>query len=176
MIERISNGLVGLFMFFSSWFSPGSDSQDIKIAAVKEISLGYSLQCIIKINWNEQMSDLIDAGIPLRFLITSYSDIGDTMQLIRTLDCDVSTYNYVFCDSIIVPKTDSIYISRKYSQIYRAIRSYSRWTCTFSQNANRFHIEAKLLPSRVSQLNRNIDMSEICGCRKYSRDFFRKSK
>ncbi|MGD9200083.1 MAG: hypothetical protein PVI26_00845 [Chitinispirillia bacterium] len=174
MLERIADGLLGLFMFFSNWFSPGSDSQEIKIAAVTEFARGYSLECAIDLDWNEQMSDLIDAGIPLRFKIKSYSDVGDSVILVRTLECDIGNYSYMFCDSIFQPSIDSIYISKRYSQVYRAVRKYSRWNCTFSKEANQFFIEAELLPSRVSQLNRSVDMSGILGCQRFTLNLIKK--
>ena len=174
MIERIADGLLGLFMFSSNWFSPGSDSQEIKIAAVTEFTHGYSLECVIDLDWNEQMSDLIDAGIPLRFRIKSYSDIDDSVLLVRTLECDIGNYSYMFCDSILKPQKDSIYFSKKYSQVYRAVRNYSRFRCAFSKEANQFFIEAELLPSKVSQLNRSVDMSGILGCQRFTLNLIKK--
>ncbi len=174
MFERAADGLFGLFIFFSNWFSPGESSEEIKIAAANEFSYGYSIECVIKINWNEQMSDLIDAGIPLRFMITSYSDIGDSVAIIRTLQCNVSTYTYIFCDSISTTENDSVYTSKEYSQVYRAAKKYCTWTSTFSKKANKFYMRAILLPSWVSQLNRSVDMSEICECHTYSRSLNKK--
>lgn len=176
MIERIADGLLGLFMFFSNWFSTGTDSQEIKIAAVTEFSRGYNLECEINLDWNEQMSDLIDAGVPLRFKIRSYSDVGDSVILLRTLECDIGNYRYMFCDSILKPPKDSIYFSKEYAQVYRAVRNYSRWRCAFSKEANQFFIEAELLPSKVSQLNRSVDMSDILGCQRFTLNLIKKEQ
>ncbi len=174
MFDRLSEGLLGLFIFLSNWFSPANSSEEIRIAAAKEFSLGYSIECAIKLDWNEQMSDLVDAGIPLRLKITSYSDRGDSLYILRTLLCDIGDYTYTFCDSLGTPLTDSVFTSRKFSQIYRAVREYSRWQYHLSKEATQFYMEAELLPSWVSQLDRNLDMSAIVGCRKFSRTFQRK--
>ena len=168
MLERIADGLLGLFMFFSNWFSPGSDYQKIEITAATQLSQGYRLECAMKLEWNEQLSDLIDAGIPLRFQIKSSSDIGDSVTFLRTLECDLRDYTYLYKDTLLVPLRDSVFISQKYTQIYRALRHYSRWTCIFSQRATHIDIEAELLPSKVSQFNRSIDISHLFGCRKYT--------
>ncbi len=174
MFERLSDGLVGLLIFFSNWLSPGTNSEDIKIVAAHEFANRYSIQCMIKINWNEQMSDLIDAGIPLRFVINFFSDRGDSTTVLRTLQCDIVTYKYSFSDTIIQPPSDSVFSSKKYSQIYRALRNYCRWTCSFSKDASRFNMEAELQPSWVSHLNRSVDMSEICNCKIFSRTLIKK--
>jgi hypothetical protein len=176
MFERAADGLIGLFIFFSNWFSPGENSEEIKIAAASEFSRGYTIECVIKIHWNEQMSDLIDAGIPLRFMITSWSDVGDSAAFIRTLQCDISTYTYAFSDSIRTPERDkdSVYVSKEYSQVYRAVKRCCTWTCAFSKEAKKFYMLAELLPGWVSQLNRSVDMSEICGRHTYSRSLVKK--
>jgi hypothetical protein len=170
MLENVSDGLVGLFMFLSNWFSPGTDAGEIKIAAAQQFAQQYVIECVIKIPWNEQMSDVIDAGIPLRFKIQSNSDLGDSLSLIRTMQCDISTYTYMYIDTIQTPAIDSVYVSTKYTKIFKALRETSKWSSSFSKKGKQFHMEALLLPSTVSQLNRTIDLSEICNCRKFSRD------
>jgi hypothetical protein len=62
---------------------------------------------------------------------------------------------------------DSIAVSKQFRQIYKAQRSFIRLVCYFSKNAKQFVIKAELLPSTVSQLNRMVDMSDICGCRTF---------
>ncbi len=170
MLENVADGLVGLFMFLSNWFSPGTDAGEIKIAAAQQFAQQYVIECVIKIPWNEQMSDVIDAGIPLRFKIQSNSDLGDSLSLVRTMQCDVSTYTYTYTDTIITPENDSIYVSESYTKIFKAVRETSKWSSTFSKQGKQFHMEVALLPSVVSQLNRTIDLSEICECEKFSRD------
>ena len=174
MLENVADGFLGLFMFFSHWLSPGVDKGEIRIAAVKELNDRSVLECVITFEWNDRMSDLIDAGIPLRFRILSYSDRGDTTLSIRTLSCDVGDYTYSFSDSLVVPTADSVYLSKEYRQIYRAVREYQHVTRSFTSSASAFQVEAVLLPSRVSHLNRSIDMSDICGCRKFATRIIRK--
>jgi hypothetical protein len=167
MLENVADGFLGLFMFFTHWISPGGDQGELRIEAIRELKTRSVLECVIAFDWNDRMSDLIDAGIPMRFRVLSCSDKGDSTVSIRTLFCDVGDYTYYYNDSISVPFGDSVYTSRKYQQIYRAVREYQRFTRSFSKNAASFQIEATLLPSRVSHLNRSIDMSDICGFRKF---------
>ena len=174
MLENVADGFLGLFMFFAHWLSPGVDQGEIKIAAVKELKGRAVLECVISFEWNDRMSDLIDAGIPLRFRILSYSDRGDTTLSVRTLLCDVGDYTYSISDSLIIPTNDSVYVSKEFRQIYRAAREYQRVTRSFTSSASALQIEAVLLPSRVSHLNRSIDMSDICGCRKFATRIIRK--
>lgn len=167
MLENVTDGFLGLFLFLSHWFSPGINPGEIKVIAARELASAYRIECSFSMDWNEQMSDLIDAGIPLRFLIAYASDKGDTTAFIRTLRCDVSNYTYSIKDSLMTNSPDSIAVSKQYRQIYKAQRSFIRLNCYFSKNAKQFVIKAQLLPSTVSQLNRMVDMSDICGCRTF---------
>lgn len=173
MFENVADGLVGLFMFFSHWISPAPEMGEVRIFDVLETDSLYKMECGIKIKWNEQMSDIVDAGIPLRISVLNYSDKGDSLSFIRTLICDVSNYKYIYTDSIKKPGSDSIYTSKEYRQVFKAVKNYSRWHSSFQKDANSFHMEVNLLPSHVSQLNRIIDLSEMCGCSKYSRHMYR---
>ncbi len=174
MLENFADGFLGFFMFFAHWLSPAGDQGEIRVSSVREESSRSVVECVIPFDWNERMSDLIDAGIPMRFRILSYSDAGDTVMSIRTLCCDVSEYTYLFTDSLSTPRSDSVRVSKEYRQIFRIVRDYQRVTRYFSGTASWYHIEAVLLPSRVSQMNRSIDLTDICGCRKFSRRIFAK--
>ena len=176
MLENVADGFLGLFMFFAHWLSVGSDEGEIRIAAVKELQTGTVLECVISFDWNERMNDLIDAGIPLLFRIESLSDLGDTTISIRALRCDVSDYTYSFVDSVIIPPAENVFRSRDFHQIYRALREYRHVTRSFSKGSSSFQMEAVLLPSTVSQLNRSIDMSDILGSRKFSTRIIRKDR
>lgn len=171
MFENVADGLVGLFMFFSNWISPAPETGEVRILDALETDSLYRIECGIKIKWNEQMSDIMDAGIPLRIYVVSYSDKGDSLSFIRTLSCDISNYKYSFTDSL--KNVDSVYTSEEYRQVFKAVKQYSRWESYFSKDANSFHMEVNLLPSHVSQLNRVIDLSEMCGCAKFSRHMYR---
>jgi hypothetical protein len=176
MLENVADGFLGLFMFFSHWLSPGVDQGEIRIADVGELKTRSVLECVISFEWNERMSDLIDAGIPLRFRIFSCSDRGDTVLSIRTLRCDVGEFTYFFSDSVKSSRGDSVFISKKYGQIFRAVREYQHFTRSFTNTAASFQIEAVLLPSDVSHLNRSIDISDICGCRRFSTRIINKQR
>jgi hypothetical protein len=176
MLENVADGFLGLYMFFAHWLSPGTDDGEIRIAAVKELQNHTVVECVISFEWDERMIDLIDAGIPVSFRIESYSDVGDTARSVRTLYCDVSDYSYYFRDSLCTQARDSIMVSKKFNQVYRAIKEYRHVVRTFTNTTSVFRIEAVLLPSRVNHLNRSIDLSEICGCRKFSTQLLRKEK
>jgi hypothetical protein len=169
MFEQIGNGFVGLFLFISHWLSPGASKEEIRIAAVEEMNGGYVVECAIAIGWNEQIADLIDAGIPLRFRMSGASDAGDTAVFVRTLSCDIASYTYSFVDTFITPYSDTVRVSRSYGQAVIAMRDFSRWPFVISKKAQACYLEAELLPSRASRLNRTVEMSNICGCSKFTR-------
>jgi len=173
VLDNIADGFLGLFMFLTQWLSPHSSDGEIRIAAVRELTAVTAVECVISIEWNDRMSDLLDAGIPVSFAIMSYSDKGDTVRSIRTLSCDVADYTYMISDSLL-NGADSVYTSKKIPQIFRAVKLYQRFERTFSRDASILHVEAVLLPSRVNRLNRSIDLSEICDCRKFSLHLVRK--
>lgn len=174
MLKTVTDGLIGLFMFFSHWFSPGTDVGEIKVMGFEEAGNKYRVAWTITVDLNEQMNNIIDAGIPLRFMIKASSDAGDTIVSIRTLWCDISQYTYAFSDSLKKSPRDSVYRSQDYAHIYKALKSYCAMTSDFSRDSRQFYLEAEILPSRVSQLGRTIEMSDICGVRKLSRQFIRK--
>lgn len=161
-------------MFFAHWLSPGLDQGGIKVSAVKELSTQYVLECVVAIDWNDRLSDLVDAGIPVRIRVLSYSDVGDTLVSIKTLQCNLSDYTYRCCDSVRVDGDVRVRVSKPYYQIFLAIREYTTVTRSFSRRATMFCVEALLLPSSVSHLNRSIDISELCGARKYFVKFEKK--
>jgi hypothetical protein len=176
MFEKLADGFLGLFLFLSQWLSPGATQDEIRIAAVQEAAGGYVIFCSIDLDWNDQMTDLVDAGIPLRFRMRSWSDRGDTAVFIRTLHCDISDYSYAFTDSIMAPSGPRVELSKRHGQILIALKEYTRWDVALSRRARACHIEAELLPSTAARLNRVVDMSNICGCRRFEREFVRKDE
>lgn len=168
MLENVADGFLGLFMFMTHWLSSGNNVGEIRVAAVNRLHSRTAFECVISFDWNSRMSDLLDAGIPVRFSIFSYSDKGDSCVSVRTLFCDVGDYTYFFTDSLKTPVFDSVYTSKSFRQIYRAVREYQRVTRIVTNGASICQIEAVMLPSRVSRLNRSVDMSDICGCRKFA--------
>ena len=173
MLENIADGFLGLFMFFAHWISPGGSEGEIRIVALEEFASHTAVECVISFDWNSRMSDLIDAGIPMRMQVVSFSNAGDTTVSVRTLSCDVSEYSYTFSDSL-SGYIDSTYISRKHSQIYRALREYKRIKRTFNAKGDALYIQATMLPSQVPHLNRSIDLSELCGSSRFSTHVIRK--
>jgi hypothetical protein len=171
MFERAAEGFVGLFLFISHWLSPGVSTEEIHVAALRQAQDRLQVECAIAIDWSEQLGDLIDAGIPLRFRMAAYSDAGDTVLFVRTLRFDISSSTYAFRDTFDMPSRspDSVNASRAYQQALIAMRDYCRWAVGLKQNTGSFYIEAVLLPSRASRLNRTVDMSNVCGCRKFTR-------
>lgn len=174
MLQNVADGFLGLFMFFAHWLSPGDDQGEIKVAAVRELHGRAVLECVIAFDWNNRMSDLVDAGIPMRLRIFSCSNLGDTIISIRSFICDVSAYDYYICDSLVAPPSDGVYLSKRHRQLYGALREFQRVSRSFDTASSSIHFEAVLLPSRVSQMNRSIDISDICGFRKLSTKIIRK--
>jgi hypothetical protein len=170
MVEQITEGFFGLVLFVSHWLSPGVSQEEIRLAALHETGDGYVLECGIAISWSSQLADLIDAGIPLRFRMTAAGNAGDTASFVRTLRFDIATSSYAFTDTIVSgTAADSVYESRSYTQALVALRDYCRWTVLMGPGTESCRIEAKLLPSHASRLNRSVDMSDICGCRQFTR-------
>ena len=172
MFENVADGLLGLFMFFSNWISPAGDSQTVKLGKIREEAGRYYAECQIRISWNDQLSDIIDAGIPFQLRIASHSDKGDSLAIIRTLVCDISNYTYTLSDSGTVLGKKTV-TSKKYDQIFKALRDLDRWECSFSNSINALHVRVDLLPSRVSTLNRMVDLSDLCECGQYSLDLLK---
>jgi hypothetical protein len=176
MFNNIADGFLGLFLFLSNWFSPGINPGEISVIAVKELAAVYQIESSFSIDWNEQMNDIIDAGIPMRFLIAYASDKGDTTAFIRTLQCDISSYIYSVKDSVLTKAGNHAPAVKNFRQIYRAQRSFTRLIFYISKKATAYIIKAELLPSKVSQLNRTIDVSDICGCRTFILKYSKKKK
>lgn len=174
MFENLADGFVGLFLFIGNWLSPGADEAEIRILAAEQLSQSYAIECAIGIRWNEQMGDLIDAGVPLRFRMRAIADKTDTTTFIRTLTCDLSQYTYSYTDSMV--ETDSTFTSEQYGQVLLAMRRYCRWGFSFPSTIAIIELEAELLPSPVSRLNRMVEMSNICGCKRFTRTIAVKGK
>ncbi len=170
MLENITGGLAGLILFLSQWLSPAGEQASLTISDIRQNDHRFTISCQLKIGWNEQLSDLIDAGIPMRFRFSAETDDGQKLRIVRTLQCNITDYTYQYTDSLRAPSRDSAWTSDSYNQILIAMRQFTRWTFSIHQTAKECRIEAVLLPSRVSRLNRSIDVSNLCGCRKISKN------
>lgn len=168
MFNRIADGILGLFLFFSHWLSPGGDSDRVTVVSVRQLTGVYSVLCAISVDWNEQMKDLIDAGIPVRFNFRAFTTENDTFSCIRTLQCNVADYSYKFLDSVRCFRADTVMASKRFEQVLIALEKFSQWEMRIPLSAKACRIEAELLPSRAPRLNQKIDMSNVCGCRLFA--------
>jgi len=101
MFESAKEGFLGLFLVLGQWLSPGGDDATLRAAAQFSGDTLCVVQCALQTSWSQELSDLVDAGIPLRFRLSAMTDAGDTMVFIRTLRCDIADYTYSFCDSMV---------------------------------------------------------------------------
>jgi hypothetical protein len=175
MFERFSDGILGLFLFFAHWLSPGVNDEAIRIASVRPMAQTYIVSCVISIAWNEQMKDLIDAGVPVRFQLRTLTGAKDTLSRIRTLQCDVADYTYTFCDSLRGPQTDTTECSKRFSHLLIALEKFTQWETRVPIAATACRIEVELLPTSATRLHRKIDMSQVCGYRFFAANFVLKN-
>jgi len=171
MFERFSDGVLGLFLFFSHWLSPGAEDEIVRIVSIRQASDAYVISCAISVSWNEQMKDLIDAGIPVRFQFRTFTNTKDTLSCIRTLQCDVAEYTYSFSDSLRGPKTDTTVCSKRFSHLLIVLEKFTQWETKAPLAAHACRIEAELLPTSAARLHRKIDMSQVCGHRFFAANF-----
>jgi len=170
MFEQITNSFAGLLLFVAHWLSPDYSAHDIRISEPQRLETGYYVECAISIGWNEHLSDIIDAGIPLRFEFTTITTQADTLKFIRTLSCDVTNFTYSFIDSIQKPYPPKIEQSEQYKQIYVALRDFSRWDVEVPLQSKKCKIKARLLTSYARHLKKQVDMSNLCGCKEYIKE------
>jgi hypothetical protein len=171
MFDRFAEGVLGLFLFFSHWLSPGADDEVVRIVSIRPLSDTYIVACAISLSWNEQMKDLIDAGVPVRFHFRTFTNIKDTISCIRTLQCDVADYTYSFRDSLRGPLGDTAIGSKQYQHLLIALEKFTQWETRVPRSTKLCRIEAEMLPSSATRLHRKIDMSQICGHRFFAVNF-----
>jgi hypothetical protein len=180
MFERFSDGVLGLFLFFSHWLSPGADDEIVRIVSMHQTPEASIVSCAISLSWNEQMKDLVDAGIPISFHFRTITqkDTGalDTQSCIRTLQCNVAEYTYSFCDSIRTLHTDTAFPSKQFSNLLIALEKFTQWETRLCPDASRCRIEAELQRTSATRLGRKIDMSQVCGYRFFATSFTLKHK
>jgi hypothetical protein len=166
MFESAKEGFLGLFLVLGQWLSPGGDDASLRAAAQFSGDTLCVIQCALQTSWSQELSDLVDAGIPLRFRLSAMSDAGDTIVFIRTLHCDIADFTYSFRDSSVTALPREPSALKKYPQILLALREYARWSISVRPAASACRIEAELLPSRAERLGRTVDMSQIWGQKK----------
>jgi hypothetical protein len=163
VFESIKQGVVGLLLFTGNWLSPGDDNAAIAVASMNLSSPAvWRVSVKMEMSLSRQLEELIDAGIPLNFRFTAISDKADTADIIRSLRCNVADLTYTFTDS----SSANVTTSKKYPMILLALRDFSRWEFTMPYEAVACAVEAEILYSSVSQLNRSVDMSKIWGHQK----------
>jgi len=161
--ESIKQGVVGLLLFAGNWILPQEDNAALSMESIKKITPpAWEISIKLEMSLNRQLEELIDAGIPLNFRFTAVSDNADTVAMVRSLRCNVADLTYAITDSSAAQVTTS----KKYPMILLAVRDFSRWKFRMSAGSSSCAIEAEILYSTVSQLNRSVDMSRIWGHQK----------
>jgi hypothetical protein len=171
MLNELKDGAIGLALFISQWISIGGSAPAITLESVAYVNKQVVINSSISFTVKDQFTDLLDAGIPVRLRVSIISDVEDTITLLRTLTCKLSDYTYTIIDSSIGMKPSYVYVSKKYSQAIVALHDYAQFSMVVSSTATSIKIEATLLQSRASQLNRIVDMSQLFGFQKLSKSF-----
>lgn len=166
--ESIKQGVIGLLLFTGNWILPENENAALSVESIKRIAPAeYQVITKMEMSINKQLEQLIDAGVPLNFRFTAVSDIGDTVSMVRSLRCNVADLTYSFIDS----SMSAAKTSKRYPMILLALRDFSKWKFTLPSKAASCNAEAEILCSRVSQLNRSVDMSRIWGHQKLKVSF-----
>ncbi len=163
-MDPVRDGILGLLLFFTHWISPGNDQAFIKPVEISRAENHYIIECRMEIAWNRRMEQLVDAGIPLRYRMSTTSDRQDTSHFFRTLRFNVVDFTYSFSDS----SSHEVIESKKYPMILLALRDFCRWNTVVSGGTSVCRVEAEILPSHAEQLDRLVDMSRIWGREKVS--------
>jgi hypothetical protein len=154
------DGILGLILYLTHWLSPGDDRVriDTEFSGRTEPDKIVFI-CKMDPGWNDQLEKLIDAGIPLRFRISYYTDKSDTVAFYRSLQFNMIDFSYIYIDS-----TDTKNVrSHPYPMVLLALRDFCSWKIVIPYDATSCKVEAVILPSRAEQLNRFVDMSRIWG-------------
>lgn len=167
-MEPLRQGLLGFILYLSHWLSPGTENATLDADFEKFLNRDSAIiRCKMDIGWNEQMEKLVDAGIPLSFKISDYSDGTDSATFYRTLYFNVVNYTYTFEDSTKV----KVRRSQVYPMILLALRDFCRWDIVVPRNAANCRVEVHILPGRAEQLDMLVDMSRVWGRQKVSGSF-----
>lgn len=162
------DGVVGFFLFFSHWLSPETGKAEIDIDFSNYITSESAIyKCKLDIAWNKQLESLVDAGIPLYYKISYYTDISDSVIFYRSLHFNMVDFTYTFTDST----EKKVSNSKAYSLIDLALRDFCRWDIVIPKKATACKIDVLILPSKAAQLNKVVDMSRVWGQQKVSTAF-----
>jgi len=167
-MNGVRDGVVGFFLFFAHWLSPETGKADIDIDFNNYISTeSIVYKCKLDIAWNNQLEQLVDAGIPLCYKISYYTDKSDTVSFYRSLHFNMVNYSYKFTDST----EQSVRKSKSYSLIDLALRDFCRWEILIPYNSSACRVDVSILPSKAAQLNKVVDMSRVWGQQKVTTAF-----
>jgi len=160
MLEGVKQGFLGLLLFVGHTFLPEKDEAGLTVRAVKPVS-EQAVEVVVRLDMvlNRQMEQLVDAGVPLRFKISAFHSGGDTSSFFRTLKFNLADYKYTYSDSA----DGLVSVSRPYPMIHLALLDFCEWEFQASLQAAWYVFEAEILPSRVSRLNRTVEMSRLWG-------------
>ncbi|MBN2035341.1 MAG: hypothetical protein JW768_01235 [Chitinispirillaceae bacterium] len=167
IFESIKQGVVGLLLFTGNWILPPDDNATLALVSADKGGAQWVVVVRMEIDLNRQLEQLIDAGVPLNFRFTAVSDNNDTVSMVRSLRCNVADLTYSFSDSL----DTAVTVSRSYPMILLAMRDFARWKFRMPGKASACDVEAEILYSRVSQLDRSVDMSRIWGHQKLQKSF-----
>lgn len=168
MFASLKQGITGLLLFASNMFLPPGEQAALSVKNVTPVHDNkYEVTLKMDMHVNERLEQLIDAGVPLRFRFMIISDRKDTVSFYRVLKYQVIDYTYTYTDSM----DGYIQKSEDFPMILLALKSFSKITIMIAQSTQSCKVEADILPSRVSRLNRTVDMSNIWGQRNVSISF-----
>lgn len=164
MFETVRQGFTGLVLFVGQWLSPGGGEASLSVKSVKQVDSMFEVQCRMDLAWNQELENLVDAGIPLHFRISAVTDRNDSAVFFRTLNYSVIDYTYTFTDS----SAGLVVVSQKYPLVYLALEDFCRWKFRLQAQVAGCTIAAEMLPSRATRLNRMVDMTRVWGQKKVS--------
>jgi hypothetical protein len=158
--EVIKQGVIGFALYVGNWLLPANDDASISVVSIADNGRPACLVAVkMEMAVNPQLEELIDAGIPMRMRFSTITDENDSIVLYRTLFCNVASLKYHFSDSM----ETGVACSKEYPMILLALKDFCRWDFSVPRSAKECRTEIEILYSRVSQLNRTVDMSRVWG-------------
>jgi len=63
-MEPLWQGFLGFALVVGNWLSPDSGAACIRVRSVERLDSCLAISCVMDLAWNDQMTQLVDAGIP----------------------------------------------------------------------------------------------------------------
>lgn len=168
MLEAIKQGVLGFFLFAGNWVIPSGGEAALSLQSIDRTdSLHYRVTARMDLAMSRDLETLVNAGVPLRFRFRAALDAKKELIFYRVLRFDVVSYKYAFSDS----SAGEVRRSKTYPMILLALKDFCRIQFNIPHGFQRCRIEAEILSSRVSRLNRSVDMSRIWGQRRIATAF-----